>query len=102
MSTLYNIEEEIIQMYNEAAAALQTTLNEIDKWLDFYDHSVEGEEDLAKYEEAMAEYTRHMVQLEKKALGQSQQFCRMAGNALCHNLDVNLELLTKAMAYRNL
>ena len=66
MSTLYNIEEEIIQMYNEAAAALHTTLNEIDKWLDFYDHSVEGEEDLAKYEEAMAEYTRHMVQLEKK------------------------------------
>lgn len=98
MSTLYNIEEEIIQMYNEAAAALQTTLNEIDKWLDFYDHSVEGEEDLAKYEEAMAEYTRHMVQLEKKAIGQSQQFCRMAGNALCHNLDVK----TKAMAYRNL
>ena len=69
MTTLYNIEEEITQMYNEAATALQATLNEIDKWLDFYDHSVEGEEDLAKYEAAMAEYSRHMVQLEKKAIG---------------------------------
>lgn len=97
MTTLYNIEEEIRQMYNEAATALQATLNEIDKWQDFYAHS----KDLAKYEAAMAEYARHMVQLEQKAVGQSQQFCRMAGNALCHNLDVNLELLTKAMAYRN-
>ena len=102
MTELYDIESDTAQIYEERATALKATLSEIDKWLDFYDHSVEGEEDLAKYEEAMAEYTRHMVQLEKKAIGQSQQFCRMAGNALCHNLDVNLELLTKAMAYRNL
>ena len=102
MTKLYNIEEEIGNMYKAASAALQATLKEIEKRLDFYEHSVEGEEDLAKYEVAMAEYTRHMVQLEKKAIGQSQQFCRMAGNALCHNMDVNQELLTKAMAYRNI
>ena len=35
MTTLYNIEDEITQMYNEAATALQATLNEIDKWLVF-------------------------------------------------------------------
>lgn len=31
MTTPYNIEEEIRQMYNEAVTALQATLNEIDK-----------------------------------------------------------------------
>ena len=102
MTTLYNIEEEITQMYNEAATALQVTLNEIDKWLDFYDKAVESEDNLEKYESALAQYTWNMTKLEEKAIWQSKDFWRIAGLAMSHGLEVDMELLGKAASYRSL
>ena len=102
MTTLYNIKEEITQMYNEAATALQATLNEIDKWLDFYDKAVESEDNLEKYESALAQYTWNMTKLEEKAIWQSKDFWRIAGLAMSHGLEVDMELLGKAASYRSL
>ena len=102
MTDLYDIESDTAQIYEERATALKATLSEIDKWLDFYDKAVESEDNLEKYESALAQYTWNMTKLEEKAIWQSKDFWRIAGLAMSHGLEVDMELLGKAASYRSL
>ncbi len=91
--------EEIRKAYEAKATEFQAALDKTMAIMDNYQASVEEDTDTETYDKAKSAYCNNIVQYAANNDRLSLEFSKIAGLALYHELEVDMELLRVAMNY---
>lgn len=91
--------EEIRKAYEAKATEFQAALDKTMAIMDNYQAAIERDAEKDEFEQARAEYSNNIVQYAENNDRLSLEFSKIAGLALYHELEVDMNLLSVAMNY---
>ena len=93
--------EEIRKALEAKGAEFQASLDKTMEVLDKYQDAIENERNKSKFKKAQDEYIRNISKLAPQNERLSQEFSKLAGLALYHELPVDEKTLSLALKYVN-